>query len=423
MCLICAAKRVGKFQYLNPVVYKTNEEFYIMSEGDTRDDSSKNHTDESKILNASINSGINAVHVNTAREMTQLHTRARLPIHLQAKNENRNSSMPKPQRKPLMSSTFPKSNSNVSIPAKSHTGSCNNPQCTHCGQVIIPSPKSSLPIQDHPSITVNDWSIFTIKRPILNSTELDDLADSRFEFPLPEMIFGNNLVKLVNDKDGSSIEFNALDALDSLDEESSLKVSYHKEWLESRRSPSTASSSDIIDKSEKAQKEITNKDLKKLTDLDSLKPYDWTYSTNYKGTIKNVQFSETDEKIPVEKLLRPDPILFFDELILFEDELGDNGISMLSTKIRVMPTCLLLLCRFSLRIDNVIFRIRDTRIYIDFDTNLILREYKVQECSYSEVLKKISNKSNNDPKKLLRDTMWVSQNIPILSCTVESNTI
>jgi len=134
-------------------------------------------------------------------------------------------------------------------------------------------------------------------------------------------------------------------------------------------------------------------------------------------------FSETDEKIPVEKLLRPDPILFFDELILFEDELGDNGISMLSTKIRVMPKCLLLLCRFSLRIDNVIFRIRDTRIYIDFDTNLILREYKVQECSYNEVLKKISNKSNNDPKKLLRDTMWVSQNIPVLSCTVESSTL
>ena len=142
-----------------------------------------------------------------------------------------------------------------------------------------------------------------------------------------------------------------------------------------------------------------------------------------KGTLKNIVFSETDEKIPVEKLLRPDPISFFDELILFEDELGDNGISMLSTKIRVMRKCLLLLCRFSLRIDNVIFRIRDTRIYIDFDTNLILREYKVQECSYNEVLKKISNKSNNDPKKLLRDTMWVSQNIPVLSCTVESSTL
>lgn len=369
------------------------------------------------------NSGINAMHINSAREMVELHTRARLPSHMQKRTENRNSSMPKPQGgRPLMNSSFPKAGSNISIPAKSHTGPCSNPQCDHCGQVIIPSPKSSFPIQDHPSITINDWSIYTIKRPILNSAELDNLGESRFEFPLPEMIFGNNLVKITNDKNNCLLEFNALDALDSLDETSNLKVSYHKEWLESRRSSST-SSSDIIDKSEKAQKEISNKDLKKLTDLESLKPYDWTYSPNYKGTCKNIQFTETDAKIPVEKLMKPDPILFFDELILFEDELGDNGISMLSTKIRVMPSCLLLLCRFFLRIDNVIFRIRDTRVYVDFDTNVILREYKVQECPYDEVLKRITSKSNNDPKKLLRDTMWVSQNIPILSCTVETSTV
>lgn len=391
-----------------------------MSEKDNVEKSSPLSQTKSSMKRMSTNSGINAVHVNSAREMVQLHTRGRLPPNVQTPGENLVGNMPKPLSRAIIGSSSPNDCSNISVPAKSHEGTCNNPQCEHCGQVIIPSPKSSFPIQDHPSITINKWSIFTIKQPILNSVELDNLNDLRFEFPLPEMIFGNNIVKIVNDEDNSSIEFNALDALDSLEKDCKFKVSYHKEWLDSRRSPSTASSSEIIDKSEKASKENSNKDLKKITDTETLKPYDWTYSTNYKGTAKKMHFKPTEEKIPIEKLLKPDPILFFDELILFEDELGDNGISMLSTKIRVMPSCLLLLCRFFLRIDNVIFRIRDTRVYIDFETNLVLREYKEQECPYSEVLKQINSKHSNDPKKLLRDTNWVAQTIPVQQCTMES---
>lgn len=307
----------------------------------------------------------------------------------------------------------------VAVPARSHEGNCNNPQCEHCGQVIIPSPKSSFPIADQPSITVHDWSIFTSKRPILSSNELDHLNDHRFDFPLPEMIFGNNHVRLVNEKTGASIEFNALDALDSLDPVSNLKVSYHKEWLSSRTSSS--SENDSLVASEKAAKDNAGKDLKHLTDLESLKPYDWTYSPNYKGTVKNLTLTETDEIIPIERLMKHDPILFFDESVLFEDELGDNGISVLSTKIRVMPTCLLLLARFFLRIDNVIFRVRDVRVYIDLELNLVLREYKQQEEAYDSLLKQINTRNTNDAKSLLRSPPWVALNIPVLSTVVESN--
>jgi type 2A phosphatase activator TIP41 len=323
-----------------------------------------------------------------------------------------------------MSSSFPSSscstcsNPQISIPAKSHQGEVHNPQCSHCSKVIIPSPVSSFPFQDKPSITINDWSIYTIKKPILNSPELDNLSETRFSFPLPEMIFGNNVVRLVNDKTGETIEFNALDALDSLDDDCKFKVSYHEEWLSARRSKSSTSS----EKSEKALKENSNKDIAKLTDnLDTLKPYDWTYSPNYLGTT-NIKFTPTDEKIPIDKLLKPDPILFFDESILFEDELGDNGISIFSTKIRVMPTCLLLLCRFFLRIDDVIFRVRDVRIYIDLVDTLVLREYKEQEFPYEDLYKKVVGiKNSNDPKKLLRDTNWVAQNIPTIKTYIESN--
>lgn len=358
--------------------------------------------------------GIHAVHVNSAREMVKLHTLGRRPP-APTTSTMPNTSRPAPTpTASSMASSFPltpssthyhlQHNSKISVPSD-----CKNPQCAHCGKVVIPAPQSSFPIQDVPSITVNNWNIYTIKKPILNSQELDSL-ESRYEFPLPEMIFGNNLVKLVNKPTGGSIEFNALDALDSLDDESHLKVSYHELWLESRRKRQAKS---------KIEKDIS--DLTENNDV-VLKPYDWTYSPNYTGTVRNLEFKETDEDIPIEKLKRPDPILFFDESILFEDELADNGILMLSYKIRVMPSCLLLLVRFFLRIDNVIFRVRDTRVFIDFENDLVMREIKLQEFPYDDLLKKATMaKIGNDPKKFLRDSDWVSANIPVISKVVETN--
>lgn len=118
-----------------------------------------------------------------------------------------------------------------------------------------------------------------------------------------------------------------------------------------------------------------------------VKPFDWSYSTDYKGTLysNDRQFEPTTNPIPIELLKRPDPILFFDEVILYEDELADNGIAMLSCKIRVMPSRLLLLLRFFMRLDNVLFRLRDTRVYIDFDTLEVIREYQAKECDYETV--------------------------------------
>ena len=115
-----------------------------------------------------------------------------------------------------------------------------------------------------------------------------------------------------------------------------------------------------------------------------VKPFDWSYTTDYIGTLlsKNYAFEPSSSPIPVELLRRPDPILFFDEVMLYEDEMADNGITMLSCKIRVMPARLLLLCRFFMRLDNVIFRIRDTRVYVEFSTGEVIREYTAKEESY-----------------------------------------
>lgn len=99
---------------------------------------------------------------------------------------------------------------------------------------------------------------------------------------------------------------------------------------------------------------------------------------------------ENAEPIPIELLKRPDPILFFEEVLLYESELDDNGISVVSCKIRVMPDRMLLLCRLFMRLDKVLVRIRDTRIYIDFNTGKVIRDYTEKEDTF-DVVNKVSH--------------------------------
>ena len=127
-----------------------------------------------------------------------------------------------------------------------------------------------------------------------------------------------------------------------------------------------------------------------------IKPFDWSYSTDYKGSIRSslASFEPTKTPIPLELLKRTDPILFFDEVILYEDEMADNGITMYSCKIRVMPERLLLLCRFFMRLDNVLLRIRDTRLYIELATGEVIREYVEKEEKY-EVVRQVRNNAKS----------------------------
>lgn len=120
---------------------------------------------------------------------------------------------------------------------------------------------------------------------------------------------------------------------------------------------------------------------------DVVKPFDWSYSTDYKGTVRpsTASFQPSDKPIPFELLKQPDPIIFFDEVMLYEDEMADNGITLLSCKLRVMPARLLLLCRFFMRLDNVLVRIRDTRVYVEFATGEVIREYVAKEEKYEVV--------------------------------------
>ena len=49
------------------------------------------------------------------------------------------------------------------------------------------------------------------------------------------------------------------------------------------------------------------------------------------------QIEASDEKIDIEKLKVREKIHFYDDILLFEDELSDNGTSILSVKIVSLP--------------------------------------------------------------------------------------
>ncbi|EFA01841.1 TIP41-like protein [Tribolium castaneum] len=176
---------------------------------------------------------------------------------------------------------------------------------------------------------------------------------------LPEMVFPNNVLTLTHSS-GGQIEFNALDALKTVaNGKLPIKVACSEEWSESR-----------------PPEHLSQK----------IKPFDWTFSNDYKGTITGpVQVVPTEERINIEKLKEKEKILFYQELMLYEDELHDNGISSCTIKIRVMPSSYFILLRFFLRVDNVMLRVNDTRLYHEFSTNYILREFTNKECAFGDV--------------------------------------
>ena len=50
-----------------------------------------------------------------------------------------------------------------------------------------------------------------------------------------------------------------------------------------------------------------------------------------------------------------------------------------------MPKCFFALIRFWLRIDNVLFRVYETRIYHEFEKKYLLREFHSKESSWHSV--------------------------------------
>ncbi|XDV54932.1 hypothetical protein PO909_023118 [Leuciscus waleckii] len=194
------------------------------------------------------------------------------------------------------------------------------------------------------------WTVTAVRTHIMKSKDIERLAEAMHMPALPEMLFGDNVLRIQH-TDGFGVEFNAIDALKRVNNlQDSVKVACAQEWQDSRAD--SEHSKDVV------------------------KRYDWTYTTDYRGTLlgehMQIKVTPTADRIDMEKLKAREQIQFFEDVLLFEDELHDHGVSMISVKIRVMlcvnadrvmPTSFFLLLRFFLRVDGVMIRINDTRLY------------------------------------------------------------
>jgi len=251
---------------------------------------------------------------------------------------------------------------------------------------------------DVEGVEIGDWKILCCKNTILKSDELETFSTDLHTKNLPEMVFGKNYVNLMH-KSGFSISLNCFDALKAVKHHNVElpKVAFAKDWMNSKQST--------------LQENALSTDINKL-----VYEYDWTFTSDYTGTIRNENDASdfgkpqtTTDKIDTEMLKKPDPILFYGDIHLFEDELADNGTALFTVKVRVMPQCFFVLMRYWLRIDHVMFRVNDTRLFHEFKKDYLLREYQSKESTYQSVAQIIPDPTKHMDQNLVSPLLKIKE--------------
>ncbi|XP_034927878.1 TIP41-like protein isoform X3 [Populus alba] len=178
-------------------------------------------------------------------------------------------------------------------------------------------------------LRIHGWEIVSCNGAILNSSSLITWEDKLKTSHLPEMVFGESCLELKHATSGTKIHFNAFDALTG--------------WKQEALPP--------VEVPAAALWKFRSKPFQQVI-LD----YDYTFTTPYCGSetmeldiekkdsggILEASCSpcweDCEEQIDVVALASKEPILFYDEVVLYEDELADNGVSLLTVKVKGYPT-------------------------------------------------------------------------------------
>ncbi len=275
--------------------------------------------------------------------------------------------------------------------------------------------------------TCGDWTISCTKGEMLNTAAISTFQEHVKVHRVPDAFYGYNSVYLVNPRHDLAYRVTALDALRfcSFAERSKLplfaplKDATLDELMKSeteanRKSAAAGEAYNAINFIPppilaKQSEYWMKKDFSAIKDFQKVEAIsDWTYSTPYKGTVsylsktsvphyhppatatatkQQITVLPTDEAIPLHKLGKENPVLHFDELTFFEDDLDDLGFAHSLVRVRTMADSFYMLLRSYVRLDSMFVRIMDTRIYHAFGTNCILREFQYRENTYSELTK------------------------------------
>ncbi|GAB4815558.1 hypothetical protein N2152v2_002604 [Parachlorella kessleri] len=225
------------------------------------------------------------------------------------------------------------------------------------------------------SVGIGGWVIESRSSCITADAEMERLKDDMQVLATPEQFFGSNSLTLRHESSG---------------------------WVKDKSQPVQIGDAPLWQQSRRRDMEETG--AKPLE-------YDWTFTTSYTGSLGRAAdgtagaadagkgggggeaglpaWGPTQEQMDRGLLMSRDPILFFAEIPLYESELEDHGASQLSVKVRVMPKCWYVLLRFWLRVDKVMVRLREARLFCQFDTPeraaVVLREVKHSEGTFDEL--------------------------------------
>ena len=232
------------------------------------------------------------------------------------------------------------------------------------------------------------WHIAVAEGPIMPDDELTKLSETLKLKSVPDMVFNDNIFSISfgnadpnlanpspkmdkNKPPVFSINFNTEDALGAIEGANyeHVKVASTASWQETR------------DMAKAPMKDKGN----------------WTFTTRYQGTLTSFSDSSestnslvwkpTEAEIDYARLRdRSKPIMKHEDIILYEDELDDNGQAQLRLRFRLMQDCFFILLRFYLRLDDVLVRLVETRLYCYGGEKRIIRESCYREFSWNKAM-------------------------------------
>ncbi|CAB9506347.1 TIP41-like protein [Seminavis robusta] len=247
-------------------------------------------------------------------------------------------------------------------------------------------------------ISIHGWDIGTGQGPMGDegwfaaaTTNFENVSQyrgnktaTRRRLALPEMVFPAAHVAFEHRKQNLWISWDVLDSLD--------------DWAKAHQLIPVNSDKEnngvSVLKSEDAELWAKNKNNKIPDGKMSTEVFhfDWTYSSPFCGSVEGGFWDPLPSSGLKLDMLKDKsvPILFFDELVLYEDDLHDNGHVQYSLKIRVMPTCGFVLARLWVRIDRVMLRLRETRVMFEFgktpsEDTKIFRDVTWRECPWKDL--------------------------------------
>lgn len=307
--------------------------------------------------------------------------------------------------------------------------------------------RADIPDQQPIGISIQGWNITSASSSIGNEAEMDDLTafvqsvvgDST-RLALPEIVFANAFLSLKYTRktgdvsqDGENMhtetydfQFNAKDALLEW-----AKCHLHlgkqvegENEVKCYRGVSIIKTVDAKLWEERQAREATSANAHSLFGGATEYNYDWCFQSPYTGfysknnskdlndiiTSSESEWKELPESgIDFSLLMdQKQPILYFDDVNLYEDDMHDNGYVSLRCKIRVMPTCFLLLMTLFVRVDHVLVRVKEVRIFSKFNINSDdgSSKGKVEMNANKDENNTLSSNTRTNQIKVYRDVTW-----------------